>query len=66
MANGPNPVLLVRDHLDEHIAELEAERRTIVEKLMALNAQLVAARTLRDVVPPPRAPEHDEPLEETR
>lgn len=50
--NGPNPILLVRDHIAEHIAELEGEREKLIARLIEINGQLVLARTLRSIVPP--------------
>ncbi len=59
--NGPNPVLLVRDHLPAHIAELEDEALKLAVRLRELNEQIVTARTLLAVilalpVPEPPAP----------
>lgn len=50
MANGPNPILLVRDHMPEYIADLEAEQAKTVERLREINAELAVARTLQEVV----------------
>lgn len=53
MANGPNPVLLVRDHLTTHIRELLEERAKVVARLREINDELALSETLLAVNPPP-------------
>lgn len=53
MANGPNPVLLVRDHIPEHIHELEEEREKVIARLREINGELALSLTLLAVNPPP-------------
>lgn len=53
MANGPNPVLLVRDHIPEHIRELEEERDKLIARLREVCDELALASLLLAVNPPP-------------
>jgi hypothetical protein len=51
MANGPNPVRLVADHLPEHIADLETELNKTVLRVRELQVELSVARTLLAITP---------------
>lgn len=46
---GPNPVLLVRDHIAEYIRDLEDERERTLARLREIDDDLAVARRLRDV-----------------
>lgn len=58
MGNGPNPVLVVKQHLPQHIADLEGELDKAVSKVREIQEELTVARTLQAVTPP--APEPKE------
>ena len=50
-SQGPNPLLLVRDHLPEYIAELEAKLDKAVAQVQTVQLELATARTLLAVAP---------------
>lgn len=49
--SGPNPVMVVRDHLPAHIQELEAALDKAVAKVRDIQLELATARTLLAVAP---------------
>lgn len=51
MAGGPNPVLVVRQHLPAHVAELEDELDKAVARVQEIQTALAVARTLLAVTP---------------
>lgn len=46
-----NPVLVVRDSLDEHIADLKDERNKCISRLTQLNNAIAIAESLKAIVP---------------
>ena len=52
MPSGPNPVLLVRDHLPAHIQDLETRLEKAVGTVREIQLELATARTLLAVAPP--------------
>lgn len=53
MANGPNPVKAIQDHLPEHIKELEADLTKAVARVRELQTDLAVAKTLHAVATSP-------------
>lgn len=46
MANsGPNPVLMIRDHLPEHVADLKEQLSKAVAEVRKIQAELIEAQT---------------------
>lgn len=52
MANGPNPLLVVRENLTPHIDELEERRARLCAELLDVTHELALARTLQQMLPP--------------
>jgi hypothetical protein len=50
-SNGPDPVLIIKNHLPEHIRDLEAELDKAVAKVRDLQTDLAVARTLVAITP---------------
>lgn len=48
---GPNPLLVVRQNLAPHVAELEERRVKLIAELLEVNHSLALAYTLQQVLP---------------
>lgn len=57
MASGPSPLLVIRDNLPSHLAELRDERQKLVARLVELNAAISVAETHLAVSPAPEPEE---------
>jgi len=48
-----NPLLVVKEHLPAHVAELREKRDKLVAQIRELNYQIAEAETLMQVAPVP-------------
>ena len=55
-STGANPLLVVRENLAPHVAELEERRLKLIAELLDVNHTLALASTLQQVLPVEPAP----------
>lgn len=62
MASGPNPILLVRDHIPEHVADLRDRLAKALAQVREIQTELTTAEMLLAVTQeePKNAPRNEE------